>query len=61
MRILLNVFARLESIIRECCIFIRELDYANARLSSPSDKKVTTLRKGTSANMQQRSSAAVGI
>jgi hypothetical protein len=43
--ILLNAFACKESNIREYCILNRELSYTNPRLSSPQEKKVTTLCK----------------
>jgi hypothetical protein len=42
---LLHVFPCKESITLEFCTLIRELSYTNPHLSSPSEKKVTTLRK----------------
>jgi hypothetical protein len=43
--VLLNVFAYKESNTRECCVFIRDLGYANSRPFSPSENNVTTLHK----------------
>jgi hypothetical protein len=42
--VLLNVFSCKESNTHEYCILIHELSYTNPRLSSLSEKKVTTLR-----------------
>jgi hypothetical protein len=43
--VLLNIFACKESSTHEHCILIRELGYADPCVSSPSEKKVTALRK----------------
>jgi hypothetical protein len=43
--VLLNAFSCKESSMQEYCVLIRRLSYTNPHLSSPSESKVTTLRK----------------